>query len=67
MDYFDAKCKSLDVNNRSVSDQYDAIVDAANTGQTVKDSIHDLIKLPKWLEKLLKILNELLSILRGGS
>jgi hypothetical protein len=32
-------------------------------GKTVKDSIEEIFKLPKWLKKLLKVLNELLSLL----
>lgn len=42
-------------------------LDALDAGQTIKDSAEDLIKkLPRWLRHLLKILNELISIIRGG-
>lgn len=41
--------------------------DAVGAGKTIKDSAEGLInKLPKWFRRLLKVLNELLSILRGG-
>jgi hypothetical protein len=41
--------------------------DAVSAGKTIKDSAEELIKkLPKWFRRLLKVLNELLSILRGG-
>jgi hypothetical protein len=35
-------------------------------GQTVKESIEELVHLPEWVKKILKILNELLSLIRGG-
>lgn len=41
--------------------------DAVGAGKTIKDSAEELIKkLPKWLRRLLQVLNELLSIVRGG-
>ena len=42
--------------------------DAIGAGKTIKDSAEKLItKLPRPLQYILKILNEILSILRGGS
>lgn len=40
--------------------------DALGSGETVKDSIEEFFELPRWLKKILKVLNELLSIIRGG-
>ena len=36
-------------------------------GQTVKESIESLFDPPRWLKKILKVLNELLSLVRGGA
>lgn len=44
----------------------EATKDALGAGETVKDSIEDFFELPRWLKKILKVLNELLSIIRGG-
>lgn len=38
---------------------------AACAAETVKSSLEEVLDLPDWLEKLLKILNELLSLLRA--
>jgi len=35
-------------------------------GQTVKESIESLFDPPRWLKKILKVLNELLSLVRGS-
>jgi hypothetical protein len=35
-------------------------------GKTIKDSIDKLLKLPGWLKKILDILNELLSLIKGS-
>jgi len=40
---------------------------AVSTGKSIKDSVEKLVKLPKWLKKLLGVLNELLSIVQGGA
>jgi hypothetical protein len=44
----------------------EATKDALGSGETVKDSIEGFFELPRWLKKILKVLNELLSIIRGG-
>jgi hypothetical protein len=44
----------------------DGVDNALEAGGTVKDSIEELFDLPKWLEKVLKVLNELLSLIRGS-
>lgn len=44
----------------------EATKDALGSGETVKDSIEDFFELPRWLKRILKVLNELLSIIRGG-
>ena len=36
-------------------------------GQTVKGSIESLFDPPRWVKKILKVLNELLSLIRGGA
>ena len=42
--------------------------DGLGAGETIKDSFEDLLdNLPEWVKKLLRILNELLSIIRGGN
>lgn len=42
--------------------------EALGAGKTIKDSFEEQIeKLPDWIKKILKVLNEILSILRGGS
>lgn len=44
----------------------DSIDEALVAGQTIKESIEDFLKkLPGWLKKLLKVLNELMSIITG--
>ena len=40
--------------------------EALGAGKTIKDSVEKVIKLPQWLKKLLSVLNELLSLIRGG-
>lgn len=42
-------------------------VEALGAGKTIKDSVEKLFELPRWLKRLLEILNELLSIIRGGN
>ena len=38
----------------------------SDDGDTIKSSIEELFRIPEWLKKRLKFLNELLKILRGG-
>lgn len=39
---------------------------ALSAADTVKSSIHCILTLPNWLKKLLKILNELISLLKAS-
>ena len=50
-------------NTRYEEDSYGG-EEAIDNGKTVKDSIEDLIKLPEWIKKVLKVLNEILSIVK---
>jgi hypothetical protein len=51
-----------------VEDTSDDTNDAIGAGKTIKDSAEALIKkLPRPLQYVLKILNEILSLVRGGS
>ena len=36
-------------------------------GKTIKDSIGKLFNLPEWLKKILDVLNELLSLIKGAA
>jgi hypothetical protein len=42
-----------------------SVDDAMNAGKTIKDSIENFFELPRRLKKLLDILNELLSLIKG--
>ncbi|MCR9133496.1 MAG: hypothetical protein NXI08_13005 [bacterium] len=49
----------------------DDLDDATSAGKTIKDSIEDFLKkrkkkMPGWLDNILYVLNELLSLLKGG-
>jgi hypothetical protein len=57
---------SRDPQDRLTIDKEQATT-ALAAGKTIKDSIEKLFELPRWLKRLLDILNELLSIIRGGN
>ncbi|MCC9167982.1 hypothetical protein [Pontibacter harenae] len=55
IEYYNLKCKG--------ENKYSA-KDGIENGKTVKDSIEDLFSLPEWVKKILKVLNEILSIVK---
>ncbi|MGO9175732.1 MAG: hypothetical protein ACLP9S_15805 [Syntrophales bacterium] len=54
--------------NEGIDKDGDTENEAIGAGKTIKDSIDEWLKklLPPWLRKLLNILNELLSLIKGG-
>jgi len=61
MAYFNGRFSALGASNPE-----DEIDSGLESGKTIKDSIDDVVTLPRWVRKLLKVLNELLSLVRGG-
>ena len=61
MAYFNGRFSAL-----GASSPEDEIDSGLESGKTIKDSIDDVVTLPRWVRKLLKVLNELLSLVRGG-
>ena len=53
------------VRNTNGGSDSDGLDKSIGAGQTIKDSIEGLFKIPEWLKKILKVLNELLSIVKG--
>ena len=56
IEYFNIKCEGEE-------DGF-STEDGITNGKTVKDSIEKLFSMPKWAKKVLKVLNELLSIVK---
>jgi len=65
--------KEIDIFNNSVDDDFSGPLEdpkhvdiRIGQGKTIKDSIDKLFKLPGWLKKILDVLNELLSLIKGS-
>lgn len=66
---FIKECLSLEMeyfNNRvTADDSYLSSKEGIENGQTVKDSLEDLFgDIPNWIKKALKIINEILSLVK---
>lgn len=65
--------KELKIFNSSVDDDFSNRLEDSkhidtriSQSKTIKDSIEKLFKLPGWLKKILDVLNELLSLIKGS-
>ena len=66
-DFFNAQVKSLPMSHNGELLASDDVDDAIGAGKTIKDSFEKLLrKLPEKWKRRLKILNELLSLVKGG-
>ena len=67
LQFFNSLVTSYDdaMNTRQLSEA--AADEALGAGKTIKESLEGLLEsLPKWIKRILKVLNELLSLIRKG-
>jgi hypothetical protein len=67
LQFFNSLVKSYDAAMNSTQLSESAADEALGAGKTIKESLEGLLEsLPKWIKKILKVLNELLSLIGKG-